>query len=198
MRKLPLFFLFAMLCSANSYSQFGRLSPADSLRRDSINKATQKDYQQMLQQLNITATRPGPSGNPQAPNAANSDESKASPYTSLPDPLVLKNGKKVTDAKTWWEKRRPEIVEEFDREIYGRVPKKTPSLTWKVLSTTNEMNGSFPVVTKKLLGHVDNSSYPNIEVDIQLTLTTPADANTPVPVIMEFGFIFPPGFTPPR
>ena len=197
MKKLISFFLFASTFSMTCDGQF-RLSPADSLRRDSINRVTQQDYKSMLALLNISSTRPGPSGNPQAANAANVDESKASPYTTLPDPLILKNGKKVTDAKTWWEKRRPEIVEEFDREIYGRVPKKTPSLTWKVLSTTNEMNGSFPVVTKKLLGHVDNSSYPNNEVDIQLTLTTPADANTPVPVIMEFGFIFPPGFTPPR
>ena len=44
-----------------------------------------------------------------------------------------------------------------------------------------------PVITKKLIGHVDNSSYPPISVDIQLTLTTPANASGPVPVIMEFG-----------
>jgi hypothetical protein len=49
-----------------------------------------------------------------------------------------------------------------------------------------------------VVGHVDNSSYPGIKVDIQLTLTTPADIKKPVPVIMEFGFIFPPGFNPPR
>lgn len=163
-----------------------------------MRKATQDDYKTMLAQLHIDSTRPGPSGNPSAPNAANIDESKATPYTSLPDPLLLKNGKKVTDAKTWWNKRRPEIVEDFDREIYGRVPKYTPKVNWEVVSTTNEMNGSFPVVTKKLVGHVDNSSYPQIKVDIQLTLSTPANAKGPVPVIMEFGFIFPPGFTLPR
>lgn len=174
-----------------------RLSPADSLRRDSINKATQKDYQQMLSQLGISSTRPGPSGNPQAPNAANIDESKASPYKSLPDPLALNNGRKLTDAKKWWNKRRPEIVEDLDREVYGRTPKDLPSVKWELLSTTNEMNGSFSVITKKLIGQVDNSSYPKINVDIQLTLSTPAYAQGPVPVIMEFGFVLPPGFTPP-
>ena len=46
----------------------------------------------------------------------------------------------------------------------------------------------WPSITKHLVGHVDNSSYPPITVDIQLTLTTPADATGPVPVIMEFGF----------
>lgn len=80
----------------------------------------------MLDQLHITSTRPGPSGNPQAPNAANNDEAKATPYTTLPDPLILKNGKKVTDAKMWWSQRRPEIVEDFDKEIYGRLPAHLP------------------------------------------------------------------------
>lgn len=198
MKKLLTFSLLALLLSIHGYAQFGRLSPADSLRRDSINKATQRDYQGMLSLLNISSTRPGPSGNPQAPNAANADEAKASPYTTLPDPLVLKNSKKVVDAKTWWNARRPEIVEDFDREVYGRVPKNPPNVNWEVVSTTNEINGSFAAITKKLIGHVDNSSYPNIKVDIQLTLTTPADAKGPVPVIMEFGFVFPPGFNPPR
>ncbi|TMI85735.1 MAG: acetylxylan esterase [Bacteroidetes bacterium] len=146
----------------------------------------------------MTSTRPGPSGNPQAPNAANIDESKASPYTTLPDPLTLKNGKKVTDAKTWWNKRRPEIVEDFDREVYGRVPKNTPKVIWEVVKDTMEVNGNFPVHTKKLIGHVDNLSCPAISVNIDLTLSTPANAKGPVPVIMEFGFIFPPGFAPPR
>jgi hypothetical protein len=109
----------------------------------------------------------------------------------------LKNGKQVKDAKTWWNLRRPEIVEDFDREIYGRVPSNTPRVNWEVLSTSQEKNGDFPVVVKKLIGHVDNSSYPSIKVDIDLTLTTPTQATRPVPVMMNFGFVFPPGFRPP-
>ena len=198
MKQLILLFLFALLLSAKGYTQFRRLSSADSLRLDSINKATQRDYKGMLQALNITATRPGPSGNPQAPNAANADEAKASPYTTLPDPLLLQNGEKVTDANTWWNNRRPEIAAAFDKEIYGRTPTHTPKVNWEVVSTTQEMNGSFPVITKKLVGHVDNSSWPAIKVDIQMTLTTPANATGAVPVMIEFGFIFPPGFNPPR
>jgi len=49
------------------------------------------------------------------------------------------------------------------------------------------MNEGVPVITKKIMGHVDNSSYPPITVDIQLTLTTPGQATGQVPVIMEFG-----------
>lgn len=197
MKKFVLLLVSSCILVAESKAQF-RLSREDSLRRDSINKATQQDYRNMLAQLGITSTRPGPSGNPQAPNAANADEAKASPYTSLPDPLTLKNGKKVKDPKTWWNSRRPEIIEEFDREVYGRVPENTPAVSWEVISTQNETIGNMPVVTKKLVGHVDNSAYPQITVDIQLTLTTPAGVQKPVPVIMEFGFIWPPGFTPPR
>jgi hypothetical protein len=154
----------------------------------------QQDHQQMMDQLHITSLRPGADGNhPDAPNAANYDEGKANPYPKLPDPLVLKNGKKVKSAKDWWHKRRPEIVEDFDREVYGRVPKVTPKVTWEVTVTTPEKIGEAPVITKKLLGHVDNSAYPAITVNIGLTLTTPASASGPVPVIMEFGFVPRPG-----
>jgi hypothetical protein len=138
--------------------------------------------------LHIMALRQGADGNhPDAPNAANYDESKANPFPDLPDALRLSSGKRVVTGRDWWKKRRPEIVEDFDREIYGRVPKTTPKVTWEVVSTAQEMNDDVPVVTKKLIGHVDNSSYPLITVDIQLSLTTPANAEGPVPVVMEFG-----------
>jgi hypothetical protein len=88
----------------------------------------------------------------------------------------------------WWDVRRPEIVEYFDREIYGRVPKATPKVTWEVTGTTRDVKGDVPVITKNLLGHVDNSACPSIKVDIQLTLTTPANAAGRVPVIMELSF----------
>jgi hypothetical protein len=158
----------------------------------------EQDHQRIMNLLHITSLRPGANGsNANAPNAANYDEAKANPYPSLPDPLVLKNGKAVKDAKTWWNKRRAEIVEDFDREIYGRVPRLIPKVNWDVTSTVKETNGDVPVITKKLVGHVDNSSDPLTTVDIQLTLTTPANAKEPVPVIMEFGFVFPSGFRPP-
>jgi hypothetical protein len=98
----------------------------------------------------------------------------------------------------WWEQRRPEIVEDFDREVYGRMPKVTPKVKWEVISTTPEMNGELAIITKQLVGHVDNASYPQVIVDIKLTLSTPAGAHGPVPVIMEFGggFRFPPGRGP--
>jgi peptidoglycan/xylan/chitin deacetylase (PgdA/CDA1 family) len=170
----------------------------DSVRA-AMQKATQDDYNQMLSQLHITKIRPGANGNdPKAPNAANYDEAKANPFPDLPDALTLKNGKKVKDDKTWWNKRRAEIVEDFDREIYGRVPKNTPKVNWEVVKDTMEMNGTFKVHTKRLVGHVDNSLYPAVSVNIDLTLSVPADAKAGVPVVMEFGFVFPPGFRLPQ
>jgi len=154
-----------------------------------VEMTAQQDHQRLMDLLHINSLRPGADPNhPEAENAVNYDESKANPYPNLPDPLKLKNGKRVTTAKVWWTKRRPEIVEDFDREVYGRVPKVTPALKWEVAGTSNDKVGDVPVVTKKLVGHVDNSAYPVITVDIQLALTTPANAPGPVPVIMEFSF----------
>ena len=153
------------------------------------NAATAQDHQKMMALLHISSIRRGRDGsNPQSPYYANYDESKANPYPNLPDPLGLKNGAKVTTAELWWKERRPEIVEDFDREIYGRVPANTPKVNWELTRTITETNGSVPVITKQLTGHVDNSSYTNIAVNIQVTLSTPADATGPVPVMMQFGF----------
>jgi hypothetical protein len=153
-----------------------------------VQMTAQQDHQRLMDLLHITEMRQGANGsNKDAPNYANYDESKANPYPALPDPLTLKNGKKVTTAKVWRDQRRPQIVEDFDREIYGRVPKDVPKVKWEVTSSTNEKNGDFEVITRKLVGHVDNSSYPQITVDIQVSVSTPANAAGPVPVIMEFG-----------
>src|SRR5580700_5468417 len=152
-----------------------------------VSWTAEQDHQNMLDQLGIKALRPGPSGNESAPNHANYDESKANPFPNLPGVLTLKNGKKVTTPDMWWNARRPEIVEDFEREVLGRVPVKVPGVTWTVTNTVNAMIGSHTTIAKELVGHVDNSSYPLINVDIQMTLVTPADANRPVPVMMMFG-----------
>jgi hypothetical protein len=159
-----------------------------------VQLTSEQGHQRLMNLLHITALRPGPSGDPKASNAANTDESKANPYPDLPDPLILNDGRKVTTPEMWWKLRRPEIKEEFDREIYGRAPEKLPMVTWEIVGTSADTNAGLPALTKKLLGHVDNSSYPQINVDIDLALTVPANAQRPVPVIMEFGFTFPPGF----
>ena len=61
----------------------------------------------------------------------NYDEAKVGTYT-LPDPLTLANGKPVRDAKTWTEKRRPEIVRLFEENEYGRSPGRPADMTFDV------------------------------------------------------------------
>ncbi|MGC2402369.1 MAG: acetylxylan esterase [Acidobacteriaceae bacterium] len=154
-----------------------------------VQLTAEQDRQRMMDLLHITSLRPGADNkDPNSPNAVNYDESKANPYPNLPDPLVLNDGKKVTTAEMWWKQRRPEIVEYLDREIYGRMPRNTPKVNWEVTSETRAMVGDVPVVTKELIGHVDNSSYRLVTVNIQLTLTTPANATRPVPVMLQFTY----------
>ena len=159
----------------------------------------QQDHQNMKDQLGIKTLRPGPSGNaaPGAPNAANYDPEKANPYPDLPDPLILKSGRKVTTADTWWKQRRPEIVEDFEREVFGRVPARVPTVKWELRQTVNAQVAGLPVIAKQLVGHVDNSAYPAITVDIQMTVVTPANANSKVPVLMMFGNAALPPTPPP-
>ena len=148
---------------------------------------SEQDHQNMMDQLGIKALRPGPSGDEKAPNHANYDESLANPYPSLPDILTLKNGQKVTTAEMWWKDRRPEVVEDLEREFYGRIPANVPAVHWTAAVTDREFVGFRPVIAKKLVGHVDNSAYPPIDVNISMVLVTPANAKGPVPVLMMFG-----------
>ncbi|MCA0364432.1 MAG: acetylxylan esterase [Bacteroidetes bacterium] len=185
MKKLTSLIALIFVCQISN-AQFG-LTPA---QRDSINRLTEADYNQMLSQLGIDKgqIRRGPSGNPKDLNAANSDESKVNQYV-LSDPLVLKNGKKVSSVKVWNEQRRPEIVKDFENEVYGKLPENIPGVNWQVVYIRDTLIGNFPIKEKLLKGIVDNSAYPKINVVINLLVATPLDAKRVVPVVMEFGFI---------
>jgi hypothetical protein len=147
---------------------------------------TAEDHRHMQRQLGIRELRPGRSPEVSAPNAANYDEALANPFPSLPDALTLKNGAKVTTAERWWAERRPEIVEDFEREVVGRVPASVPGVAWSVVATREWEIGGRRVVGHQLVGRVDNSAYPAIDVEICMTLVTPADAQA-VPVMIMFG-----------
>jgi len=191
MRTSPLHLLLAAVLALGVAAR-AAAQPAVQLPPP-VTLTAEEDHRRMMELLGIASLRPGPSGNPQAPNAANTDESRASPYTRLPDPLVFSDGTPVRTAAEWWERRRAEIVGDFDREVYGRVPAVLPAVRWEVAGTTRETNGDVPVIVKKLVGHVDNRAYPLLSVSIDLTVTTPAEASGPVPVMMTFGWAPPPG-----
>jgi hypothetical protein len=160
-----------------------------SAERAKMQQATAADHADMMRQLGITKLRPGPSGStaPGTVNPANYDQAKANPFPDWPDALTLKNGSKVTSPEIWWQQRRPEIAEDFEREIIGRVPANVPGVTWQVVETVDAKVGDLPVIAKRVIGHVDNSADPAISVDIKMAVVTPANTKKPVPVLMMFG-----------
>ncbi|NQT81914.1 hypothetical protein HQ563_02750 [bacterium] len=141
-------------------------------------------HQNMMDQLGIKQLRPGANPN----NQSAFEEATANPYKdSMPDVLTMKDGTKVTSAAQW-PKRRAEILEDFEREVYGRIPPNVPKVTWEVTATTDGNSDGIPTVTKTLVGHVDNSTCPEIAVNIQASFTVPAGGKEPVPMMLEFGF----------
>jgi cephalosporin-C deacetylase-like acetyl esterase/lysophospholipase L1-like esterase len=152
------------------------------------------DHQNMMDQLGIKRLRRGADGNDQSIY----DEAKANPYKdSLPDVLTIKNGSKVTRPEQW-PQRRAEILEDFEREVYGWIPKNVPAVKWEVTATTESDSGGIPTITKTLVGHVDNRVDPNITVNIQASFTVPANTSTPVPIMIVFGGAFGRGGFGPR
>jgi len=144
--------------------------------------SSQEDRQRVMDQLKITLFPSGPG----AYLASTYDEATANPYPKLPDPLTFNDGSKVKTAAQWT-RRRAEIVEMFDREVYGRRPKNIPKVTWTVSSTTDGTTAGVPMITKQLVGRVDNAAYPELNVTIMATLSTPKNAKGPVPVVLMFG-----------
>ncbi len=157
---------------------------------------SEQDHRNMMEQLGIEALRPGASGDENDPNHANYDERLANPYPTLPDPLRLDDGRKVTTAGMWWSQRRPQIVAALEKDVYGRIPADVPKVTWRVEAHGQGKLAGYPIIYRRLLGHVDNSAYPAIEVDIPVMLVLPAAAHarthgtTPrrVPVLIMLWF----------
>jgi hypothetical protein len=147
-----------------------------------------QDHDNMMQQLGIKKLRPGFSGNNSDPNHANYDTTKSDPCPLLPDILTTNNGAKVTTADMWWKQRRPELIETFEKEVYGRIPQNVPTVNWTVNITDKEFVNRIPVIAKEIVGHVDNSSYPLINVDIKMVVVLPTNVKGPVPVLIMFGF----------
>jgi hypothetical protein len=168
-------------------------APAFAQAPSELQRQTEADHAQMMQQLGITQLRKGPSGDEKAPDHANYDESIANPYPNWPDPLRMNDGSKVTTAAQWNSKRRPQIIEDFEREVLGRVPAVTPAVSFSVKASETERLGAVPVSATQLLGHLDNSGDPAITVDFPVMLIKPLNHAGPMPLLIMFsiGTTFP-------
>lgn len=148
-----------------------------------------RDLELMKERVGITVpARPAPGHDPNGPNPANFDESKVGTHV-LPDPLVLKNGTRINTAEEWWQQRRQEIVNDFEREVFGRVPETVPAVSWRVVKEEEIAVNTFRVHQKMLIGTVDNEGFPSVKVEIRLLLATPASVSESVPVVLKIGSI---------
>jgi hypothetical protein len=173
-----------LLACSSSSAQPGK-GPGKAKLPDFI-PADYDDYQNMLTQLGIKKMRKGRD----AKVKDTSNEETANPYKeTMPELMTFKDGTKVKSADQW-PKRRAEIVEDFEREVYGRIPKNVPKVKWEITNTTEGESDGIASVTKTLVGHVDNSAFPKIKVDIQANFTVPKNAAGRVPILLQFGFGF--------
>lgn len=124
-------------------------------------------------------------------HVSNYDEAKVGTYT-LPDPLVLANGKPVRDAGTWERLRRPELLSLYEREIFGRVPERAPKATFAVVQSEGP---GFAGATRKHVVMTLGEGAGAVKVNV--VLFTPEKATGPVPVALQLLFGDPAGYAPP-
>jgi len=118
------------------------------------------------------------------PAGYNDDEAKVLPYT-LPDPLVCADGSKITDAASWRNKRRPELLKLFENEVFGHTPIGRPETMKSVLVSERKdaRNG------KALRREIDVLFFGKADGPrMRVLLYTPAAATKPVPVVLGLNF----------
>src|SRR3954462_12670775 len=113
----------------------------------------------------------------------NYEEALTGKFT-LPDVLVMANGKPVRDAKTWTEKRRPELIRLFEENEYGRAPGRPAGMSFDVFE-----KGS-PAFDGKGLRRQVPVYFPADKAGpkMDLLLYLPAAAAKPVPVLLNLSF----------
>ncbi|WP_205702974.1 glucuronyl esterase domain-containing protein [Botryobacter ruber] len=116
-------------------------------------------------------------------SAQNFDESKVALYT-LPDPLTFQDGSKVKTPKQWHTKRRAELLELFESEMYGRSPGKPENMTFKVFEKDPQaLNGK---ATRKQVTVYFTGKEDGPQMDILLYI--PNHVKKPVPAFLGLNF----------
>jgi hypothetical protein len=131
-----------------------------------------------------------PGGNPvrlarATGHVSNYDEAKVAPYT-LPDPLVMADGRRVTSAEQWFRERRPEILRLYRNEVYGRVPDNAPKVTWEVTETDSAAREG-KAIMRRVVGRMgEKADGPRMNLTVYLPREVPA----PVPILVSLTFNF--------
>src|SRR5882724_3767016 len=111
------------------------------------------------------------------------DESKVPRYT-LPDPLVMRSGEKVRDAKMWTSRRRPEILSTYETEVFGRSPARPAKLNYEVASVDRQALGGKAVRKIVTVYFGEKTTGPKMNLLVYL----PAAAKKPTPVFLGLSF----------
>jgi len=112
------------------------------------------------------------------------DEAKVPKY-SLPDPLVMNNGERVRDASIWTSRRRPEILEIYRTEVYGRSPERPASMAFDVDSVERHALGGRAVRKQITICVAAGTGTLKMKALIYL----PTGATKPVPLFLALSFV---------
>ncbi|MEO6717707.1 MAG: hypothetical protein ABIM50_10745 [Novosphingobium sp.] len=166
---------------------------ADSSRTKMLGDSSLKDIQgyalavlsdAVLAQIDAELVKLPPVDLP--PRTTTIDEAKVRPYT-LPDPLVLANGTRITRPSEWWQTRRPQIVSMFETLEFGRAPARPRSQRFEVFERGARALAD-KAIRRQVLIHLGNDAAAPT---IQLVEYLPAAARGPVPMVLMIGFTAP-------
>ena len=113
---------------------------------------------------------------------ANYDESNI-PLFTLPDPLVLNNGKRIKSDKEWMKYRRSEIISLFEENVYGKAPKSSNNIRYRLLNSDNEALGG-KAMRKEVEVFFSNKSDKSMIILMYL----PNDKKHPCPIFLGLNF----------
>ena len=113
------------------------------------------------------------------PDYINTDPSKIPAYT-LPDALTLQDGRKVTTPEQWYAERRPELLELFETQMFGKAPGRIDGTVWETVEEGPALDG------KALRRQVRITFARGKYVTVLMYL--PADRKGPVPAFMGLNF----------
>ncbi len=114
---------------------------------------------------------------------SNYEEGKVPRYT-LPDPLVLNDGQRVTDAATWRTKRRPEVLHLFEQYVYGKAHGKPAGVSIQARPADHHALGGGAIRKEVTICLAPDGKGPKIDLLIYL----PKDVSGPIPVFLGLNF----------